>query len=276
MELQKKLLELNLQYCLLNEGEYLLLGELGLVIAARKFFELSNLINNANFSIQQSEQTAKETLRAYYLRYAILDYNACYDYLLQIIYFAFDFFPDFDYTSTEEYQRILKKKCKLSYIEKEDGKLISKDTEFAEDIKKLKATNFEFAKFYDKFNVFNAFVNDKDYGIKQWANNIKHQGGFYFNETLKHVGHTEGVNSLGELLFTTKVFLPYVSTFDDAINRLYRQNLNIVKYSQWLFEYIFEDTLHINFKPKSKVFSANKNHFKELKCHMIYATEQAE
>ena len=118
MELQKKLLELNLQYCLLNEGEYLLLGELGLVIAARKFFELSNLINNANFSIQQSEQTAKETLRAYYLRYAILDYNACYDYLLQIIYFAFDFFPDFDYTSTEEYQRILKKKQSTMRLQK--------------------------------------------------------------------------------------------------------------------------------------------------------------
>lgn len=33
----KKLLGLNLQYCLLNESEYLSLGELGLVIAARKF-----------------------------------------------------------------------------------------------------------------------------------------------------------------------------------------------------------------------------------------------
>ena len=102
----KKLLGLNLQYCLLNESEYLSLGELGLVIAARKFFELSNLIDSANFSIQQSEQCTKDSLKAYYLKYAILDYNACYDYLLQIIYFAFDFFSDFDYTSTEEYQTI--------------------------------------------------------------------------------------------------------------------------------------------------------------------------
>lgn len=269
----KKLLGLNLQYCLLNESEYLSLGELGLVIAARKFFELSNLINSANFSIQQSEQCIKDSLKAYYLKYAILDYNACYDYLLQIIYFAFDFFSDFDYTSIEEYQTILKKKCKLSYIEKIDGKLISKDTEFAEDIKKLKDTNLEFAKFYKRFNKFNAFADDKNYGIKQWANNIKHQGGFYFNEIIKHVGHSEGVNSSGKLLFTTKILLPYVVTFDDAVCRLYMQNLNIVEYSQWLFKYIFGDTLHINFKPKSKAFSASKNHFKELKYHMIYATE---
>lgn len=83
----------------------------------------------------------------------------------------------------------------MSCIERIDGKWISKDTEFAEDIKKLKDTNLEFAKFYKRFNKFNAFADDKEYGIKQWANNIKHQGGFYFSETIKHVGHSEGVDS---------------------------------------------------------------------------------
>lgn len=92
MGIQKdNLLKLNINYSSLNEMEYLSLGELGLVIAAHKFFDLSNLINNANFSIQQINKCNSEELKSYYLRYAILDYNACYDYLLQIIYFAFDF-----------------------------------------------------------------------------------------------------------------------------------------------------------------------------------------
>lgn len=67
--------------------------------------------------------------------------------------------------------------------------------------------------------------------------------------------------------------MPFAPTFDNAINRLYKQNLNIVEYSQWLFEYLFKDTTHIDFMHKPKVFSANKNHFKELKFHLVYATE---
>ncbi|WP_418877474.1 hypothetical protein [Xylanibacter rarus] len=274
MGIQKdNLLKLNINYSSLNEMEYLSLGELGLVIAAHKFFDLSNLINNANFSIQQINKCNSEELKSYYLRYAILDYNACYDYLLQIIYFAFDFFPDFDYTSFEEYQNIIKNNCRLSCTKKVNGVLTKVDTEFAKDINKLKETNIEFKRFYKKFNKYNAFASDKKFGIRQWVNNIKHQGGFYFNEVLKHIGYTECMDYSGNLLFTTKILMPFAPTFDNAINRLYKQNLNIVEYSQWLFEYLFKDTTHIDFMHKPKVFSANKNHFKELKFHLVYATE---
>ena len=58
------------------------------------------------------------------------------------------------YECNKEFQEYL---C----IEKIDGKWIFKDTEFAEDIRKLKDTNLEFAIFYKRFNKFNAFADDK-------------------------------------------------------------------------------------------------------------------
>lgn len=260
------------RYNNLNEIAYVSSGDIGLVIAARKFYELSNLINNANFSIQQSEQSTKNSLKAYYLRYAILDYNACYDYLLQIIYFAFDFFSDFDYTSPEEYQKILKKKCRLSCLEKKDGQLISKETEFAEDIKKLKFSNQQFAQFYSNFNEFNAFADDKDYGIKQWANNIKHQGGFCFKELLTPAAHTVALASSG-VVFTTEILTPYIPTIEEATTRLLHQNNHIITFSNWLFEYIFGGLTHIDFTPTLKPFTARKHQFNSIRLDKVYATE---
>lgn len=267
-----KWLDVIRQYNIFKETYYVKSGDIGSVIAARKFYELSNLINNANFSIEQAKNSDNLNRKSYFLRYAILDYNACYDYLLQIIYFAFDFFPDFDYASTEEFRKILKDKCRLSCLEKIDGKLIYKDTEFAEDIKKLKDSNPEFAEFYKRFNKFKAFVEDENYGIKQWANNIKHQGGFCFKELLTPSGHTVAIASF-EVVFTTRILTPYTPTMEEAITRLHNQNRNIIEFSNWLFEYIYGDISHIDFVPRQKLFTAQKHQFNKMKLSNVYATK---
>ena len=56
-KLDSKLLYIIRNYNILNEVAYVSTGDIGLVIAARKFYELSNLISNANYSIKQAEKS---------------------------------------------------------------------------------------------------------------------------------------------------------------------------------------------------------------------------
>lgn len=245
-------------------------GDLGLVIAAQKFYELANLIHSANFSVEQVDIEKRAKMKSYFLRYAILDYNACYDYFEQIIYFAFDFFPDF--TTVDEYKKILKNKCRRKEVVKIGQDYIEKDTEFQSDINELK-NDVEAKKFFKKYDKRISFVSDEIFGIRQWANNIKHQGGFWFKEDLVNQGI---VNIIGkkDYIFSTENFLVYQVTHEDAFIRLLKQNKNIVEFAEWLFSYIFQSTTYVNFSKSVKRFSANKNHFKEFNIEIIYATKQ--
>ena len=85
-----KLLDFNIskRYNILNSIADCSTGDIGLVIASQKFYELANLIHSANFSVEQAKIEKRARLKSYFLRYAVLDYNSCYDYFEQIIYFA--------------------------------------------------------------------------------------------------------------------------------------------------------------------------------------------
>ena len=245
---------LKMEHIKLNMLELGSLGEIGLIISANKFIELSELIQSANYSIQESQKTNNSYLKSYFLKYAILNYNACYDYFEQIVFFAFDFFPDFG--SAREYKKILKE-CTRSSIRKK-----GKDSTFTTDIMKLKKVNSEARLFFDKYDKERQFVNHTLFGIRKWANSIKHQGGINFSECEKDYGYIICQNSHGDTLFTTKSLKTYQITNEQIYTNLFQQNEKIVEITRWLFNYIFGDISCISCEPKLKRFSANKNHFK--------------
>ena len=234
-------------------------NEIGLVIAVYKFHELTSLINFSNVYIQEAVKETRINRKFNLLRHSILDYNTCYDYILQIIYFGFDFF-DIKIDSVDAYKRLLKEKCKLQELKDIDGQRISVNSEFANDIEKLKSTNQEAKHFFNKYYQFANFAADEKYGIRQWANNIKHQGGFTAKEVLFKDGfkHIINYNEDNNITFTTEYLFPFIPTFDEILLRLEAQNHRIVQYSLELFDYMFGDTKHINLGKTEKKFSANK------------------
>lgn len=259
------------KYNIYNITNDLAIGDIGKVIAGHKFYELSNLINSANYSIKQADKNDNVNIKSFFLRYALLDYNTCYDYFDQIVYFAFDFFPDF-YT-VEDFRKIIKEKCRRYDYVKVGNEYVQKESEFANDIKKLVSINPEADTFFKEFRKRSSFVNDGTYGIRQLANNIKHQGGFWFKENLNKQGIVKCIKD-GKEIFSTEALIAYCIRHEDIYKRLVKQNNNIVELSNWLFSYIFGDTTHIDFSKKGKKFSAKKNNFDKINIDIIYATEQ--
>lgn len=144
-----KWLDIIKKYKIINELAYVSSGDIGLVVAARKFYELSNLISCANYSIEQAKKSEELNRKSYFLRYAILDYNACYDYLEQIVYFAFDFFPSIK--SEEDYIQAIRK-CIKKDKRLENGIEILEKSDYTNDIEKLKEVNQEASTFFSKYN----------------------------------------------------------------------------------------------------------------------------
>lgn len=234
-------------------------NEIGLIIAVYKFHELTGLINFSNVYIQEAVKETRINRKFNLLRHSILDYNACYDYILQIIYFGFDFF-NIKIDSVDTYKRLLKEKCKLQELKDIDGHRVSINSEFANDIEKLKSTNPEAKRFFDAYNQFVSFAADEKYGIRQWANNIKHQGGFTAKEVLfkNDFHHIINFDEDNNITFTTEYLFPFIPTFDEILLRLEAQNHRIVQFSLELFDYMFGDTKHVNLNKTKKRFSANK------------------
>ena len=262
---------INEKYNIFNITNDLATGDLGKVIAGYKFYELSNLVSSANYSVKQAYKNENIHIKSFFLKYAILDYNACYDYFEQIVYFAFDFFSDF-YTA-EDFRKIIKEKCRRYDYIKVGNEYVQKESDFENDIKKLVSTNFEAKIFFKDYRKRSNFVNDSTFGIRQWANNIKHQGGFWFKENLNKQGLVKCMKD-GREIFSTETLIAYCISHEDAIKRLVKQNNNIVELSNWLFSYIFEDTSYIDFSKREKKFSAQKNNFNKINIDIFYATEQ--
>lgn len=237
-----------------NIMEYLSTNDLGRAIAVYKFYDMSNSYNAAEFSFEEAQKQTDIYKKFYFLKEAIIGFNSCYDYPLQIIYFAFDFFEKI--TSCEEYKKVLKDKCK-KYEWKENT---FQETDFFKDIKRLKQTDNIAKDFFTEFEKYINFASNKDYGIRQWANNIKHQGGFVVSDILKHdkIAYIECQQG-DSLSFTTEWLYPYTPSFDEIINNLTKQKDKLSKFIDWLYISIFNNTQIIDFKPKPKLFSAEKS-----------------
>lgn len=238
---------------ILNIKEYLKTNDLGRAIAVYKFYDMSNSYNAAEFSFEEAQKQTDIYKKFYFLKEAIIGFNSCYDYPLQIIYFAFDFFEKI--TSCEEYKKVLKDKCKKY---EREGNTIKK-TVFFKDIERLKEIDNNAKEFFADFDKYIDFASNQDCGIRQWANNIKHQGGFVASDILKHdkVTYVECLQD-DLLTFTTEWLYPHTPSFDEIINRLVKQRDNLTQFIDWLCKSILGDTEIIDFKSKPKLFSAGK------------------
>lgn len=240
------------------------------MVALYKFMEIRNLISFANMSIENARNEIEPVKKYYYYRSAILDYNACYDYILQIIYFGFDFCCPIG--SKSEYIKQMSEDCKLKTINKDTG--VSEDSIFQKEINKLRRENSEADTFFKQFDAFKKDIHKKKKTIQYWANNIKHHGGFVVEELLDRNKLARIVSKSNECVaFDTEYIYPLITTFEEIDSRLAYQNDKIVKFLIDLKRTIFgEDLSTIDIGVTNKLFSAN-NYSKDNLKGNTYLTD---
>lgn len=228
-------------------------GDIGTTIGAVKFYDLQNAISSACFAYKQAKvekENGNFERELFYLRAAILDYNACYDFVGQIIFFCFDFFDNLD--SKEDLS-----KC-IRTISIDDNR------NFIRTFRKLAEQDAEAQLFFEKFQLFLEYnvpeksIND----IRTWANTIKHRGGFITKDMLlsRHVASIKTDKG-----FTLDWLYEEAPTSQEVYNRLEKHNDHIVDYAEELLSYIFNG--NVVFDGEShKAFSYNKlsNRFKAI------------
>lgn len=228
--------------------------DLGRAVAGYKFYELSNIFNAAIYSLQEVKKQESLNLKFYSLKHAILEFNSCYDYCIQIVYFAFDFFEKIE--SARDYKKCIKNCRKKSWRENELGQNVYEDSQFYQDILRLKKENASAKAFFEKFEGYLNGNSNEKYGISSFTNNIKHQGGFWIKELLPpNKGSYIKCFKMGKEIFTTEWLYPFQYSVEQIMARLNWQRSNINELASWLFKYIYGDSIGII---NHKQFSANR------------------
>lgn len=213
----------------------------GLYISTIKFEELEDLIRFSNASLRDGikedykatingevRPEAQRVLRFYHLKYAILNYNACYDYILQIIYFAFNFSEDI--TTQQIYQEQLGK-CTFSNSSK-----------FRQQFKAFSETNTKAKELFDKLD---DFYNNKRRKLGGWANAIKHRGGLSIPEMIPN-RHNTCIFESGSIVFSYETICPNIITIEEIIDELKEQNKIICEFSEYLFDFLGFNKVNTN------------------------------
>ena len=124
------------------------------LVAYWKFIELSDKINQGNYSINNISAVS-DSIAFFNVCNAILSYQSCYDYFLQILLFGFGFNSDFH--TSKEYRKLIKDECRLSTFDHKeiDGikEQIKIDSQFTKDLNLFSLSNEEFCKFYSQFTM---------------------------------------------------------------------------------------------------------------------------
>lgn len=215
----------------------------GLYISTIKFEELEDLIRFSNISLRDGmkedykatlngkvHSTAQRILRFYHLKYAILNYNSCYDYILQIIYFAFDFCEDI--TSSEVYQEQLAK-CTFGY-----------NSKFRKHFKDFSEINIKAKQLFDNLD---DLYNNKREKLSGWANAIKHRGGLSIPEMKPNRPNTCICdNDNGAILFSPEMIYPYTISIEEIIEELKEQNKIICEFAEYLFNFLGFNKVNTN------------------------------
>lgn len=232
-------------------------GNIPLAIATTKFEDLEDMILSGNLSLGYSmnndirsycrgEETENSRLAAkfYHLRHAILDYNACYDYCLQVIYFAFEFcgkeLPyednDFDKVLRDCVYQIPNEKTKPSKFYKN----LDKASQTQPSAHQLKIRLDE-------------FISNRA-ELAKWANAIKHRGGivikgleysrieFGLGGKYSYTRYPDGTIDLKffqDKIVPLKQYIePIVLSLPDTICMLIHQNNIICEFAEWLFSFV--------------------------------------
>lgn len=247
----------------INMTLYASLGDIGSVIAMQKLIELRNVIAFANLAISKAETTYDAITKYTLYRSAILDYNCCDDYIFQTIFFGFDFCSKIE--SSEQYLEQLQKDCVRKIEDPQTGKLVA--SPYVDKISELKSVNTFAKAFFSKYKKFRNALRKSNVDISNWANSIKHRGGFLVEELMdtSKIARVIITDHNGASIFDSSVmFSP--TTFQEIRRRLEEQNKIIYEFVNYLQDSIFGDTNIISdINVSNKLFSAKGYDYNDLK-----------
>lgn len=232
-------------------------GDIGSIIAMQKLMELRNVIALANYAIHKAINEADNFVKFTLYRSAILDYNSCFDYVRQIVYFGFDFCPLIN--TQEQYIISMKDGCQYrTTITNENDEQIIIDTPFKIKIEEIKKSDANAKEFFSKLNKFRKELLKSGANISEWANTIKHRGGFITNEIIdkSKMARIITTDSTGNQIFDSSFTLTSTS-FNEIETKLLKQNTIIISFIDYLQEAIFGNASEIDdISVSNKIFSA--------------------
>lgn len=257
-----KLPSINYSYDLISKYEGIFLeGDTGLIIASQKIQELERIFSSAKFALVKgshdkhqgvSGDDAQTVIRFEFLKNAIIWYNSCYDYILQIVYFGFDFNKPISCRS--EYLKELKN-CR--YIKNQKT-----SKTFYTEFEKIALKNPDAQDLFERLNTF--YFENKG-KLRDWANKLKHQGGIeldiLYTKPLSYGFRNEDCNKDCKELFSDYYIIPTIISLDEVIKEVIRVHIEIVQIVDYLYNFIgFKDIevtniLNVNNKHIFKKFS---------------------
>lgn len=231
----------------INIREFSLLHDIGYAIAIDKFLELYSMIASARSALLNAFQKFFDSniiswdsgykgqlwMRFNYLKNAIVWYNSCEDYILQIIWFAYDMYPEL-ITSEEIYLNDLKK-CNFNKI----INVLNGLEDINENAKILKQKVSEYRNDIDIYTL-----------REELANNLKHRAnvqvrGFEDLRTMGFIIKSRGGNEI----FNSKWIEPKLVDIDDTIELLKRVHVKLITLGRFI----------LNFMNLDNVFAIDEN-----------------
>lgn len=255
----------------LNLREFGLIQDIGYSIAIDKFRELYSIIAGARSALMnaylkfydsniiswESGYKGHLWMRFEHLKNAIIWYNASEDYIYQILWFAYDMYPDL-INSKESYQNCLKK-CNYD-------KLLS-------TLKNLEPINKDAKSLRIKISEYR---NNPDvvYLREQLANNLKHRANIQAIglEDLRMTGFKIQSKN-GNQIFNSEWIEPELIDIDETIELLKRIHIKLVEYGRYILNFMNlndmfiadEKGIHLIIRDKSvykRISVSKKNYIK--------------
>lgn len=203
-------------------------------IASFKFSEFENVFLSASYALEKAFEEKEDfnyvgdkyVYPEYeFLKNAILWYNACYDHILQVIYFVFDF--NDPVRSDTTYRRNLVK-CRFS-----------PNSPFYKKFQRLAEEN-EFA-----CELFDRLINFyRRTPLDTWANRLKHTGDFWFGGNYPPICEMSFQEIDTDYEFLPSFLKGVTPSKEEVIEELIRQNNRIVSFVDYLYQFIGFAELH--------------------------------
>ncbi|WP_068688967.1 hypothetical protein [Culturomica massiliensis] len=203
-------------------------------IASFKFCEFENVFFSASYALEKASEeknncsyVADKYIYPEYefLKNAILWYNACYDHILQVIYFVFDF--NDPVKSEMTYRRNLVK-CRFS-----------PNSPFYKKFQQLAEENKFARELFDRLTDFYRRTP-----LDTWANRLKHTGDFWFGGNYPPICEISFQEIDTDYEFLPSFLKGIIPSEEEVIEELIRQNNRIVSFVDYLYQFIGFAELH--------------------------------
>lgn len=186
-------------------------------------FNLRNAYNKvfeSNFVSQKNDYLAHIWTRSEFLKNSVLMFNSIEDYVLQVIWFAYDMY-NFDIKSKVDYHKALKK-CKYSSVKKFLNEVNTEESHYLLNL------------------IENYRKNELVENLREnLANNLKHRGNIQFEgiERTRFFSYVEESDE-GDLMFTTKWLEPLIFDIDETIDMLVKINEISINFIEEVIDFI--------------------------------------